>query len=324
MDFKLTIGRRSLLLGSAALVGVAGTTPLFVSIFPETSTGWQKSPSNPVLGKPFGTCFDAAVLHENPLYRMWFSWRPEKSIAYCESTDGVKWTDPVVVLSPAQGEQDVNRPAILHRDGLYHIWFTSQTATKSWINYATSPDGKIWKRISNPAAMTADRPWEKVAVMCPEVLWDTDLGLYRMWYSGGEQFEPDAIGYATSKDGVGWTKQPDPIFTADHSLEWERAKVTACSIRRMGAWHYMFYIGFKDEHTAAIGVAKSLDGVSGWIRNKQNPIIRHGAILAWDGAAVYKPVPVMEPDRWLLWYNARRRSTEQIGLAIHPGVDLEF
>ena len=31
-----------------------------------------------------------------------------------------------------------------------------------------------------------------------------------MWYSGGEQYEPDAIGYATSKDGIDWTKCRDP------------------------------------------------------------------------------------------------------------------
>ena len=27
-----------------------------------------------------------------------------------------------------------------------------------------------------------------------------------MWYSGGEQYEPNAIGYATSPDGLAWTK----------------------------------------------------------------------------------------------------------------------
>jgi hypothetical protein len=320
----MEFSRRSVLLGSLVLAGPAAALPLFYSVFPETAAGWAKNSSNPVLGKPFGTCFDAAVLHEGPIYRMWFSWRPEKSIAYCESADGTRWTDPTVVLPPIEEEQDVNRPTILRRDGLLQMWFTSQTVTKSWINFATSPDGKNWSRISSPAAMIADRPWEKVAVMCPEVHWDSDVGLYRMWYSGGEQFEPDAIGYATSTDGVHWTKLPDPIFKADKSLEWESAKVTACSVRRLGQWYYMFYIGFKDEHTAAIGIAKSRNGISSWLRNRDNPIIRHGAVLAWDGAAVYKPVPVIEPDRWLLWYNARRRSTEQIGLASHAGLDLGF
>ena len=42
--------------------------------------------------------------------------------------------------------------------------------------------------------------------MCPHVLWDEQQKLFRMWYSGGEQYEPDAIGYATSPDGLKWTK----------------------------------------------------------------------------------------------------------------------
>ena len=44
--------------------------------------------------------------------------------------------------------------------------------------------------------------------MCPDVLWDDQAKLFRMWYSGGEQYEPDAIGYATSPDGDAWSKRP--------------------------------------------------------------------------------------------------------------------
>ena len=38
--------------------------------------------------------------------------------------------------------------------------------------------------------------------MCPHVIWDEEMKLFRMWYSGGEQYEPNAIGYATSPDGL--------------------------------------------------------------------------------------------------------------------------
>ena len=52
--------------------------------------------------------------------------------------------------------------------------------------------------MSDKPVLVPERPWEKVAVMCPHVLWDEQAKLYRMWYSGGEQEEPNAIGYATS------------------------------------------------------------------------------------------------------------------------------
>ncbi len=59
------------------------------------------------------------------------------------------------------------------------------------IGYATSADGKTWRRMSDKPVLSPDKPWEKVAVMCPHVLWDADAKQFRMWYSGGEQYEPE-------------------------------------------------------------------------------------------------------------------------------------
>src|SRR5438477_13152739 len=83
----------------------------------ESSAGWVKSPDNPVLGGDLGTCFDISVLKEQDLYRMWFSWRPRKSIALVESRDGVRWSKPpLIVLSPNDKndwERDINRPIVI-------------------------------------------------------------------------------------------------------------------------------------------------------------------------------------------------------------------
>jgi beta-1,2-mannobiose phosphorylase / 1,2-beta-oligomannan phosphorylase len=67
---------------------------------PETTAGWVKYAKNPVLGGELGTCFDISVLKEGDTYRMWFSWRPKRSIALVESKDGVQWSKPVIVLGP--------------------------------------------------------------------------------------------------------------------------------------------------------------------------------------------------------------------------------
>src|ERR1700761_9000886 len=77
----------------------------------ETAAGWAKSPRSPVLGGDLGTCFDVSALKEGDTYRMWFSWRPRKSIALVESKDGIEWSKPVVVLGPndkTDWEGDVN------------------------------------------------------------------------------------------------------------------------------------------------------------------------------------------------------------------------
>jgi predicted GH43/DUF377 family glycosyl hydrolase len=85
----------------------------------------------------------------------------------------------------------------------------------------------------------------------------------------------------------------------------------------------MFYIGFRDEEHAQIGLARSKDGITDWQRHPANPIIRP-SIDQWDSDAVYKPYAIFDDGRWLLWYNGRRGDMEQIGLAIHDGKELGF
>ena len=293
----------------------------------EATAGWAKSPKNPVLGGGLGTCFDVSVLKDGGAYRMWFSWRPRKSIALVESKDGISWSEPVIVLGPndrTDWEADINRPVVLRHGGLYRMWYTGQARGRSWIGYATSEDGKIWKRESDKPVLSAEKPWEKAAVMCPHALFDEAAGLYRMWYSGGEQYEPDAIGHATSRDGLVWVKnEGNPVFKPDPALAWEKDRVTACQVIRRADSYVMFYIGFRDRDHAQIGVARSDDGISGWRRHPANPIIRPG-VGKWDEDAVYKPYAILDGPRWLLWYNGRRGSVEQIGLATHEGEDLGF
>ncbi len=287
-------------------------------------TPWVKHDAGPVLGGTLGTCFDISVLGDDARYRMYFSWRPQASIALTESDDGVHWSEPQVALGPADTgwEDDINRPGVLKHDGLYRMWYTGQADGRSAIGHASSRDGRHWERNAKPV-LVPDRPWEKVAVMCPDVLWDEETRQYRMWYSGGEQYEPDAIGYATSPDGLQWTKRPEPVFRADPRSAWERHKVTACQVVVREGWHYLFYVGFRDEDHAQIGLARSRDGVTDWERLPQNPIVRPTP-GGFDADACYKPCALFDGEKWLLWYNGRREHVEQIGLVTKAGPELDF
>jgi hypothetical protein len=46
--------------------------------------------------------------------------------------------------------------------------------------------------------------------------------------------------------------------------------------------------------------------------------------MGWDSSAIYKPYAITYNNRWLLYYNGRRNNHEQIGIAIHEGLDLGF
>jgi predicted GH43/DUF377 family glycosyl hydrolase len=297
----------------------------------ETTAGWHKYSGSPVLGGKLGTCFDVCVLKKGTEYLMWFSWRPKQSIALTESQDGIHWNSPVIALAPntiSGWEADVNRPVVIEHAGEYQMWYTGQAHDRSAIGYAVSRDGIHWKRMSRKPVLSPNKPWEKVAVMCPDVIWDSSARVYRMWYSAGDNYEPDAIGYATSPDGIHWRKWArNPIFRADRHDQWEQQRVTACQVIHAGEWFYMFYIGFRDINHAQIGLARSKNGISGWQRLPQNPVVRAGIRAdEWDHDACYKPYAVWdaEHNRWLLWYNGRNGHFEQIGLAIHDGKRLGF
>jgi predicted GH43/DUF377 family glycosyl hydrolase len=156
------------------------------------------------------------------------------------------------------------------------------------------------------------------------VIWDEPAKLFRMWYSGGEQYEPNALGYATSPDGLAWTKHPaNPVFRPDPKNAWEQQRVTGGQVLKQADGYLMFYIGFRDVAHAQIGVARSKDGISHWQRHPANPIIRPGKDR-WDHDACYKPFAIFDGRQWLLWYNGRHGGLEQIGVVMHAGLDLGF
>jgi predicted GH43/DUF377 family glycosyl hydrolase len=285
---------------------------------------WVKHPDNPLLGGELGTIFDISVLLEDDVYRMWVSWRPQKCIAFVVSSDGIHWSTPAISLPgnpTSTWEVEVNRPCVVHHGDLYHMWYTGQSKGRSAIGYATSPDGVTWTRASPKPVLVPQNKWEKGALMCPHVLWDEHMEVFRMWYSSGEQYEPNAIGYATSEDGLHWTRLNDPLFTPAKNLPWERDRVAACQVIHHGGWHYMFYIGFANIDKASIGLARSRDGILAWERLPSNPIISPTP-GQWDGEACYKPYAIYNGSQWLLWYNGRRKNVEQIGVAFRDTEDL--
>ena len=312
------------------LIAALFLTPLFAhgQTTPpvDTTGGWVKYEHNPVIGAENGTMFDVYLLHDNGLYRMWASWRPKKSIVLFESKDGFHFSGPPKVVfgpAPTGWEDNINRPAVLKREDGYHMWYTAQTADHSAIGYATSPDGVNWKRLPHPV-LTPTQPWEKVATICADVMWDANVKQYRMWYSAGPQAESDAMGYATSPDGITWTKSDkNPIFNGDPKISWEQERGVAGHVVKRGGWYDMFYIGFHDIGHAQLGVARSRDGITHWERLPQNPIIRMGT-GGWDNDSCYKPYAIFDGSKWILWYGGRNQSVEQVGVATHEGVDLGF
>ena len=198
------------------------------------------------------------------------------------------------------------------------MWYTGQNGEtqSSALGLARSEDGLHWERVGEGPVLSPTGGWEKGALMCPHVL--EEGGRLRMWYSGGEMLEPDAVGYAESADGLRWERAADnPVLRAGEG--WEAARVTAACVVPREHDYLAFYIGFAEGYERSqIGLARSRDGVRDWERYPGNPIIRPGGAGAWDDCNVYKPYVLPWRGRWYLWYNASRRADrrEQLGLAV--------
>jgi predicted GH43/DUF377 family glycosyl hydrolase len=264
------------------------------------SEQWVKYPGNPVLGGSLGTCFDISVDVAGDRHRMWFSWRPKHGIGYAESVDGLNWVaDEELVL--AQGSWlEVTRPYVLVEDDGMTMWYSAKDQERVVICSAKSVDGRAWR--PQGVALAPEEPWEKSAVMCPSVLRYSD-GSFHMWYSGGESYEPDAIGYATSADGVHWRRLPEPVLRPDTDSSWEAERVAGAHVFRHDRWLYAAYIGFANGfEDSSIGIARSRDGIA-WERHAGNPVITRGVSGEFDSINVYKPFVVVDGDEWRMWFN---------------------
>ena len=281
--------------------------------------------ASPVFGDAStGTMFDAFVRERDGRLRMDVSWRPEKALAVTFSDDGIHWEKPVITLGcdPSTGWEDiVNRNCVLPdpAGNGWLMWYTGQVWNgdhgRSWIGLARSEDGISFHRFRKDPVLSPETPFERESVMNPFVLYED--GRFRMWYAAGETYEPNAIYFAESEDGEHWRKDPhNPVFTAAPENEYERERIGACDVlREEDGGYLMFYIGYRDIHTASISAARSRDGITGWVRVPENPLVTPTP-GGWDADSCYKPTAVRASDgSYRLWYNGRRAANEYIGYA---------
>lgn len=280
---------------------------------------WEKH-KVPVFGdETTASVFDPYVVQMNQGYRLFVSERKNSGIICADSLDGVSWNKWKVSLEHGKNgswEERVNRASVCKKDGKWLMWYTGQNKENSAIGFATSDDGIHFKRVNGQPVLQPEKSYEKGAVMNPCVLWDEDTNTFKMWYAAGDQFEPDVLCYAESTDGINWTKYTEnPIFEKSKE-KYDQCKVGGCDILKENGKYYMFYIGYQNVDTARICIAESVDGISGWIRYKDNPIISPEK-NSWDADAVYKPTVVFnrQEKKLLLWFNGRKKNCERIGFA---------
>lgn len=217
--------------------------------------------------------------------------RPTTSIPASKSTtttvsaDGLAWTfelisdDPAV--GPAEGDRYTNPGGIIVVDGTYHMLRNSFSVFlgDSRVHHMTSPDGLTWEEgslvLDSDLVPYADRNVRVADVLVENGSWVA----YFYTFDGPSQ--PGFIGRATASTPDGpWTVDPEPVLSPGPEGSWDSRRLAEPSVIAAGDGYLMYYAGFDDTDTAAIGLAVSSDGME-WVKH-DDPGTTEAAFQASD------------------------------------------
>lgn len=247
-------------------------------------------------------------------------WRPEPNPAPTPSGGGLVKSDhnPLITEGEPDGWMALKADPVVIKDGdTYKMWFTGAGSDMLRIGYATSPDGIVWDVHPEPVFEPGEPgTWDDFNVETVFVL--KDEGVYKMWYSGFQDWEKilaqeasmPAIGYATSEDGIHWTRYGDGPVIDQYGVQWYGKRDDGVAwadphvIKEDGV-HKMWLhgCGTVNPEIHAIAYATSLDGIQ-WELHPDNPVFDVDPASRWENLAVFAPAVVVRGDTYEMWYGA--------------------
>ena len=326
---------------------------------------WKRDAKNPVV-KPNGTTIhaigDSVIIHDKGMFRMWFGCVGKDpgyaSIGYCESKDGTSWSAPKVVFKPntkgSWDDQLVEVPAVLKDAGepdpakRYKMWYggaDKKHPNLHKLGLAYSADGISWKRL--PAKQS---PFKKAGLVMQagnkkagdnavtvEATVVKIKGIYHLWYNSWG-FNAVVVSYATSADGVSWTKykgnpvlKPTPNswdslpLRGDPSSKGAVAQPTVVwdeknSLFKMwyGSWDGSRFLTY-----SGIGYAVSKDGKT-WKKTEKRVLLPNRKMPGEEIGLSSGPCVLLHEGVYHLWYpSADKRAMRVICHATMTVKDLE-
>ncbi len=288
----------------------------------EGQTDWTRYSGNPVLVNGALFEWDMAIMHpsvvEEPMigYKMFFTaqnltatFEPRLRIGLASAPDEVTWSknpsNPVMdVGSPGSWEEiGVATPWVVLDMTGYRMWYTGLDSSMfPQIGYAMSSDGESWtKHPSNPILTPgATDDWDGNGTMAPSVLFIG--GIFHAWYTGADLDGMPRIGYATSGDGISWTKyQNNPVLDAGAPGEWDSGGVAMPSVLFDGVKYRMWFAGSLVSGFPDVGYAVSHDGIN-WTKHYENPVLSKGSPGEWDEMMIAGTSVLQKSGEYHMWF----------------------
>lgn len=263
--------------------------------------------------------YGPSILFDNEEYRLWFTGNNglHRQIGYANSKFPYNFSQtltPIIFWDfVSSSNVGVEHPSVL-KQNLYKMWFSNveNNISDFHLFYSTSVDGLSWLP---PTALIFDSPiqaWESTGVGAPSVIFVNSTNSYHLWYVSRGQYTGSTrwrIGYATSTDGINWTKHPAPVIVAEKDWEgWDVANPCVLYDENTGLYE-MFYHG-----DFGIGRATSTDGIN-WTKDPENPILRPTKDT-FDAKRVFNPYVLKKDGIYYMWYTGINYNDQwQVGLA---------
>ncbi|MCD6291337.1 MAG: hypothetical protein J7M34_12600 [Anaerolineae bacterium] len=185
----------------------------------------------------------------------------------------------------------------------------------------------LWtKSPENPVLDTGEPgTWDATVISEAKVIFDGKV--FHMWYAGRNRDEPPAgrhkapmrFGYATSPDGVHWTRYPgNPVLDVGPAGSPDANIVYPPFVLFDGEQFRMWYSAH-DFKRWSINYATSPDGAH-WTRYSGNPLMVAERDGRWDGNYIAEPCVLFNGEKFEMWYNggSERTETLRIGYAWSP------
>jgi predicted GH43/DUF377 family glycosyl hydrolase len=256
---------------------------------------------------------DPAVININPNTYLFFTGISNgvTGIGYATSMDnGNSWTYRNQILWTAQGtwksnEIHVGSVIFDSANNQYMLYYSGFDGTNWRIGLATSQDGDIWTDYPNNPIFTpgASGKFDDTHVYSPFVLFN--MGLPKMWYTGASAIGSQ-IGYATSNDGITWTRQNDgnPVQSKTTNTYDVNAALDPCVWEIGNGYYKMIYTGVDALNVNRLLLAESNNGGSYWEEFVSNGPIRYdtGAPGQFDYWTVRDPSILWEDNHFKMLY----------------------
>ncbi len=276
------------------------------------------------------------ILKQSDVYKMWYSGNSGSGwkIGYAYSGNGINgWSrlnQPVIDVGSADGwERHTESPFVLYNNqlGKYQMWYSSVKANWSAgldryrIRYAESDDGINWQE-GNWVLYGSSEKWDAGGPNRVASILFID-GIYHMWYAGTNNGDLTVnpywrIGYATSTDGLSWTKQNNGNPVIEPTEQWELKNVSFPTVIYENGQYKMWYGAGSADPPTQIVYAYSTDGIN-WIKPpSENPVITRTA-FAWDSSALTVSSAMNDNGVYKIWYSGFD-GRWAIGLATSPAI----